>query len=276
MDQRFYCTFCSHVLRTIKGYADDCRFHRNECNLSIPCPVKTCQRTFSAYCGFRLYIHHDHGKVSSSTRKEVDQDILTQQCALVFYKQVCSNLKEFNKHLKGNIEDGSNIKCPYNGCENLFKNKSTFAEHLSRQYQSCSATHLPSIHKDLDMDISNELHPRDNLHDTDGDADELLSLPVSQETKDLCVKNIALFYLKLQSKYLLPASTIQHIMEDCKMFIVWVNLFFGINLSLSRNKMLILPETKLGKLVDLLLTILSYLFSVIPDFSHPKSATSAS
>ena len=181
MDQRFSCTFCSHAFRTIKVYADNCRFNRNECNLSIPCPVKTCQRKFSAYCGFRSHIHRDHGKVSSSTRK-------------VFYKQVCSNLKEFNKHLKGNIDDGSNIKCPYNGCENLFTNKSTFSEHLSRQHQSCSM--LPTIHEDLDMDISNELHPRDNLHDTDGDADELLSLPVSQDTKDLYLKNLALSYLK--------------------------------------------------------------------------------
>lgn len=61
------------------------------------------------------------------------------------------------------------------------------------------------------MDISNELHPCDNLHDDD---DELLSLPVTQETKDLYLKNLALCYLKLQSKYLLPASTIQHIMEE--------------------------------------------------------------
>ena len=64
------------------------------------------------------------------------------------------------------------------------------------------------------MDISNELHPRDNLHDTDCDADELLSLPVSQDTKDLYLKNLALSYLKVQSKYLLPASTIQHITEE--------------------------------------------------------------
>ena len=64
------------------------------------------------------------------------------------------------------------------------------------------------------MDISNELYPHDNLHDTDGDADELLSLPVSQDTKDLYLKNLALSYLRLQSKYLLPAATIQHIMEE--------------------------------------------------------------
>ena len=193
MDQRFYCTSCSHVLRTIKGYADDCRFHRNESNLSIPCHVKTCQRTFSAYCGFRSYIHHDHGKVSSSSRKQVDQDI-TLQCSLVFCKQVCSYLKELNKHLKVHIDDGSSINYPYNGCENLFTNKSTFSEHLSRQHQSCSM--LPTIHEEVDMDISNELHPRDNLHDTDGDADELLSLPVTQDTKDLYLKNLALSYLK--------------------------------------------------------------------------------
>ena len=213
MDKRFSCTFCSHVFRTIKGYADHCRFHRNECNLSIPCPVQTCQRKFSAYCGFRSHIHRDHGNVSSSTRNQVDQDI-TLQCSLVFCKQVCSNLKQLNKHLKGHIDDGSNIKCPYNGCENLFKNKSSFSAHLSRQHQSCSMTQLPTIYEEVDMDISNELHPCDNLHGDDGDADELLSLPVTQETKDLYLRNLALFYLKLQSKYLLPASTIQHIMEE--------------------------------------------------------------
>ena len=204
MDQRFYCTFCSHVLRTIKGYADDCRFHRNEGNLSIPCPVKTCQKTFSAYWGFRSHIHHDLGKVSSSTRKQVDQDI-TLQWSLVFCQQVRSNLKELNKHLKGNIDDGSDIKCTYNGCENLLKNKSSFSAHLSRQHQSCSMPQLPTIHEEVDMDISNELYPRGNLHDTDDDANELLSLPVSQDTKDLYLKNLALSYLKLQSKYLLPA-----------------------------------------------------------------------
>ena len=62
------------------------------------------------------------------------------------------------------------------------------------------------------MDISNELHPCDNLnHDDD---DELLSLPVTQKTKDLYLKNLALVYRKSQTKYLLPASTIQHIMEE--------------------------------------------------------------
>ena len=95
---------------------------------------KTCQRKFSAYCGFRSHIHRDHGNVSSSTRKQVDQD-KTLQCSLVFCKQVRSNLKELDKHLKVHIDDGSNIKCPYNGCENLFKDKSSFSAHLSRQHQ---------------------------------------------------------------------------------------------------------------------------------------------
>ena len=156
----------------------------------------------------------------------------------------------------------------------MFQNKSSSCAHLSRQHQSCSM--LPTIHEEVDMNISNELYPRDNLHDTDDDADEILSLPITQDTKDLYLKNLALSYLKGQSKYLLPASTIQHSwahygrIARCSSLTRRdiSNLFFGINLSLSRNKMLILPETKLGKLerlVDLLLTILSYLFSVIPD-----------
>ena len=62
------------------------------------------------------------------------------------------------------------------------------------------------------MDISNELYPRDNL--LDDDDDELLSRLVTQDTKDQYLKNLALSYLRLQSKYLLPASTIQHIMEE--------------------------------------------------------------
>ena len=98
------------------------------------------------------------------------------------------------------------------------------------------------------MDISNELHPRDNLHDADDGADELLSLPVSQDTKDLYLKNLALSHLKLQSKYLLPASTIQHITEELQEVHCLGHIFFGINLSLSRNKMLILSETKSSKL----------------------------
>ena len=72
--------------------------------------------------GFRSHIHRDHGKVSSSTRKQVDQDIILQ-CSPVFCKQVCSNLKELNRHLKGHIDDGSNIMCHYNGCENLFETR---------------------------------------------------------------------------------------------------------------------------------------------------------
>ena len=172
---------------------------------------KNLSENVSAYCGFRSYIHHDHGKVSSSTRKQVDQDI-TMQCSLDFCKQVRCNLKEINKHFKVHIDDGSSIKCPYNGCENLFTNKSSFSAHFSRQHQSCSMPQLPTIYEDLDMDISNELHPCDNL--PDDDDDELLSLLVTQDTKDQYLKNLALSYLRLQSKYLLPASTIQHIMEE--------------------------------------------------------------
>jgi len=37
-----------------------------------------------------------------------------------------------------------------------------------------------------------------------------------QIEQDVFLKSIAMFYLKLQAKYLLPASTIQHIVEEFK------------------------------------------------------------
>ena len=251
---------------------------------------KTCQRKFSAYCGFRSNIHRDHGKVSSSTRKQVDQEIILQ-CSLVFCKQVCSNLKELNRHLKGHIDDGSNITCPYNGCENLFET-TLLPLHTSVGSTNHVPWHSCLKYEEVDMmDISNELHLSDNLHDDDDDDDddddELLSLPVTQETKDLYLKNLALCYLKLQSKYLLPASTIQRIMEE-------LQVVHCLGQSFLRHQLILKLQQDADRTGDKIeeirwchrlvhfgtsgrSTANNFIyFSVIPDVTRPESAVPAS
>ncbi|XP_052433435.1 uncharacterized protein LOC127974294 [Carassius gibelio] len=110
------------------------------------------------------------------------------------------------------IKEGRKVTCPFKQCGKTFTVKSTFTSHLSRK-------HNKNIEGLIDSITANPEASCSQIQDIDvqTDADENDEEPdVSPENVDntLFLRNLALFYLKLQAKLLLPASVIQTIIED--------------------------------------------------------------
>jgi len=152
-------------------------------------------------------MYRDHKGLGSSVRpcKQFETPL---KCVAPFCTFTRDTLSSLIKHLKSHIHEGLEIKCPVRDCGCSFTVASTLASHFSRK------------HKNLDhtlLDVCDPAEPS-SLHsqpcsDTSFVAD---NEPEGQFAVDetLYLQNLALLYLKLQGKLLLPASTIQTVIED--------------------------------------------------------------
>ncbi|CAM1294702.1 Uncharacterised protein g1088 [Pycnogonum litorale] len=223
------CPYCEQKFKTINGYVSHCRFHRNECNNSFPCPIVGCPCRFSSYSGFKSHVLRDHGGKAKYNNKSIEHVDISLQCTISYCQQIIENRHSFIKHLKEHIEVGTEIKCPFGECSKSFSKKSTFSSHLSRSHPSgrmerVSAeflvessinnieAHVSSAPITVTVPSTDEL-PQP-MFDFDECMDDFEALGETNELEELYLKNMALFYLKLESKYIIPASTIQNIVEQ--------------------------------------------------------------
>ena len=121
------------------------------------------------------------------------------------------------------MENGLSVLCPFRGCEKLFSVKSSFSSHLSRKRKTWSLSLLldsisgfeESVYSnfttnqaDSPLQVSNNNSDEITITDDEQEADGGLT------AVDQYLRSVALFYLKLQEKLLLPSSTIQNIIEE--------------------------------------------------------------
>lgn len=105
------------------------------------------------------------------------------------------------------MQGGLQVRCPFRGCDSKFTVVSSFASHISRKHKNESVVHVdPSnVERCVAMEYFPQCAPSDH---SDDKPEETLAVDES-----LFLQNITLFYLKLQAKLLLPATTIQTIIE---------------------------------------------------------------
>ncbi|XP_074645861.1 uncharacterized protein LOC141902120 [Tubulanus polymorphus] len=97
------------------------------------------------------------------------------------------SLNDLIVHLKNHINFGTEIMCPFNNCAQIYSNKSSFSSHMSRKHT-----------RPWGLDA--------------GRSDLMTS--VNCFDAKVFETDLALLYLRLQSKLLVPASTIQIIVEE--------------------------------------------------------------
>ncbi len=124
-------------------------------------------------------------------------------------------LSRFYQHLKTHIREGRSVSCPFQQCDKSFSVVSTFTAHVSRKHSDCSEVNLiDSVALPHGMHECSEQHhemSQDFLcSDTDGVEQDTFGESVDE---DQFLRHLALFYLKLQSKCLIPSSTVQIIVD---------------------------------------------------------------
>ncbi len=109
--------------------------------------------------------------------------------------------------LKWHIRDGKKIECPMTGCKKYFRVKSSFSAHISRK-------HKCDFQKSVCANITEISVAVPDVNTEGFDDVEFQDGPAIQLDKDTFLTNLALFYLRMQSKMILPATTIQNLIDE--------------------------------------------------------------
>ncbi|KAK0153029.1 hypothetical protein N1851_005294 [Merluccius polli] len=115
---------------------------------------------------------------------------------------------------------GKKVSCPYTNCSKYFRVRSSFASHLNRKHKKISNVSTPCSSQTntsatnitstcMNLSSEHELgHTFETIFDDDNDNTN------DEVDTDGFMNNLAMFYLRMQAKMLLPASTIQTLIEE--------------------------------------------------------------
>lgn len=208
----FPCNICGETCGTPLSYVKHMRLHTNVCNIIFRCCISYCKRTFNKHAGLKSHIYRHHKRYKSDTTMHTTCSL---ECHVDFCRTKSSGLPEMISHLKMHIKEGQRVTCPFKHCGKTFAIVSSFTCHLSRKHNqdsslidSITTTSEASCSQIQDIDFESDSRSEEGENNDD--------LEVSPENVDetMFLKNLALFYLKLQAKLLLPASVIQTVVED--------------------------------------------------------------
>lgn len=212
----YSCQICGHQSSTSVAYLRHVKIHDNLPNLVLQCCMPNCTRTFKKYAGLKAHLYRKHKKYVTEPRLSIPVDLT---CHVDFCTAKCDSLTKFYSHLKGHIKEGRTVACPFQQCDKSFTVISTLSCHLTRKHRESGQGNLiESITVSAGVSgTSGTCDDHDFLCDMQLDAaadDEQFEVCPENIDDSLFLRNLALFYLKLQAKLLLPASTIQTIIED--------------------------------------------------------------
>lgn len=200
------CQFCSKAVESLRGYVLHCKVHRNEPRCIFSCVGTECKRTFCNYAAFKAHFYRAHNTTPSLAATSVVSDF---KCAVSLCARYFQTVRELISHLKEHIVEGRAVACPVAGCSNSFTVKSSFTAHMSRKHRACSVNDISDLFKEtIPQSPCEEVLPNPN----DDTENESMELP--DNLSENFLRNACLFYLKLQGQLLLPASTIQTIVEE--------------------------------------------------------------
>lgn len=186
-----------------------CRVHRNKPHCFFKCVGADCKQTFSTYTAFKAHFYHAHNVPELSvTARAVVTDL---KCPISLCDRQFHTVKELISHLKEHLVEGQPVACPVTGCKNTFIVKSSFTAHMSRKHRACSVDSISDTYREA-ISQSLAVNTCEDAPQCSSDAATNESMP--ENFNDSFLKNACVFYLKLQGQLLLPASTIQTIVEE--------------------------------------------------------------
>ena len=164
-------------------------------------------------------MHRDHiQKRQTIHRKQIVE--VNVACDLPFCTFTSSAVGDFLAHLRDHLCENVAVKCPYEKCDKIFAKKSSFTSHISRCHRGSNFKCMAEVPQSVQNVgcIPNEfgivvldITSSSTVCEADTHEDDETSSTVDQAQ---LIDNLALFYLKLQAKFLLPGSTIQSIADE--------------------------------------------------------------
>lgn len=211
------CQICGHKSNDIVAYVKHMRLHSSVPNVVFQCCMADCSRTFRKVAALKSHIYRHHKEQVMEPRLSLAANLT---CHVDFCSATCDSLTQFYSHLKMHIKEGRTVACPFKHCDKTFTVLSSFTSHMSRRHKKCAERSLidsittTGVLSGADASQNSDSDLQCNMQTDACDSYEELDISPENIEKDLFLKNLALFYLKLQAKLLLPSSVIQTIIED--------------------------------------------------------------
>lgn len=222
--QMMWCQFCDSAFESVLSYCQHMKMHSHVPNANFKCGIPDCPRRFKKFAAFKAHIFRDHKNRDTKMSAEQLGNAYTLICDIGVCQERCSDLRNFILHLKSHIKEGTRVPCPFK-CNKSFSFASTLTSHISRNHRNSSSDRFR--HNILHLNFSvqrphgeeyNVAEDSNALSDSfmdcgDGEEQVDIALLPDNANESLFLKNMALFYLKLQAKHILPSSVIQSVIE---------------------------------------------------------------
>ena len=217
----YVCKVCSCRSKSLRAYAQHYRFHRNANKVAFPCALNGCSQSFRTYNAFARHIAvcHDDARRSNASGRYSGVAVKFT-CTVPLCRQQCSDFSSFIKHIKHHLSSGTgnSVACPYKDCGKMFKLKSSFSAHLSRKHSNSSVHQICDYHL-VSPSFDETVSPQNVVSEAADDGDDLsgddaVEFVDYQEYKQKYFHSMAQFYMLLQSKFHVPVTTINKIVEE--------------------------------------------------------------
>lgn len=208
----YNCEICKLKIPTLKDYVEHFSLHKHRNNIQFKCAFTNCSRKFKNYNSFKCHVYRDH-----KPKPTIETDITNSlppldsfMCKFCKIKQ--SDIPNLLSHMRSHIANGIPMECPFTNCTLTFQNTDSFKSHVRRSHYT-KAVGYESV-----FNMNNNVVPitfdivEPSYLEIPSNSD---SNPISGKIfPDVFLKNLALFYLKLQAKFFIPSSTVQSIIDE--------------------------------------------------------------
>ena len=224
-NKMFMCKTCSLKVSSVTAYVEHCRLHSNAPKARFPCCFQGCLKACSTHTALRQHICRAHSnRKSAETVARFRTVGLALRCGTPSCSTICTDTVSLVSHLHRHIRDGMPVECPIKSCQKKYSVKSSFSGHLSRDHTKWTETDLKgySVVSSGAQSINQLLLTTNDFEGLDNDIegeqleDDVLpgcsSSPVT--LKDLFVRNLELFFVKLVTQHLIPESVVDMIAQE--------------------------------------------------------------
>jgi len=196
----FKCPVCPKFYEESSHLAYHLKVHSN-----IPKAVTcyTCERSLKNVKALQAHLKRQHNE------SPMHPNILVS-CSVPSCNVTCES-NDLLKHLKDHIRDGSTVECPTIDCYSKYNTVGSLASHVSRAHSGLS--NIDKFKKDLI--VRSIYNPSEKIEETTHSVnrshvvDEAISFD-----KEEVIRNIGVFYLRLEGQHHIPVSTIDIIASE--------------------------------------------------------------
>lgn len=229
----FVCHFCDHRTEFLANHLTHLKVHSNLCRQFL-CGFNGCKFLYQKESHLKMHLITKHSlSLRQTSYDKMSEALVKQNCMFTCSVGICMkkilNYQEFSKHLKTHIRNNEDVRCPFPICNKIYTNVSSFTSHISRHKTSCNI--VPVVRSQNEENypsstIFSDVEQLPFLRNYEDNMDNITieSFSVTQNDQEnyhlnekfheLFKINLGQLYLKLESQFLVPVSTIQFLIKE--------------------------------------------------------------